>query len=262
PDHADRPEDGVAEASTGLEAGRRQRRERFPADATAAAHQQHVEHREERDAGDDRHDPRAGSEQRALERARLEDGSLEARAGGRRSVDHGCGHRGGIDRVVHRRPLRLDAAPMIASPTTFTSSVIASNTSAAYISTCVSRGPASGKFSASNAASVLAGENSERLSWFELPISIASAMVSPSARPNARTNAPKMPVDAVGSMTRKIASQRVAPMPYAASFSRYGTKRNASWETAATVGTIMMASTSAAGKRPGPLSVVPNSGIQ
>jgi hypothetical protein len=60
---------------------------------------------------------------------------------------------------------------------------------------------------------VLAGEKSERLIWFELPISMASAMISPSARPNPRTSAPKIPVDAVGSITFRIASQRVAPIP-------------------------------------------------
>ena len=90
---------------------------------------------------------------------------------------------------------------------------MASSTSAAYISTSTSRLPASGKFSASSAASVLAGENSDRLIWLELPTSIASAIVSPSARPKPSTSAPKMPVAAVGSMTFRIASQRVAPIP-------------------------------------------------
>ena len=110
-----------------------------------------------------------------------------------------------------------DDTAMIASPSALTISVMASRTSAAYISTWTSFGPASGKLSASRAASVLAGEKSERLIWFELPISIASAMVSPSARPKPSTSAPKMPVDAAGSITLRMASQRVVPMPYAAS---------------------------------------------
>ena len=52
---------------------------------------------------------------------------------------------------------------------------------------------------------------------------------------------------------RRIASQRVAPRPYAASLILYGTAASASCETAATVGRIMIASTSAAGSMPGPL---------
>ena len=150
---------------------------------------------------------------------------------------------------------------MIISPATLTISVMASSTRAAYMSTSTSRLPASGKFSASRAASVLAGAKSERLIWLELPISIARAIVSPSARPKPSTSAPKMPVAAVGSMTLRIASHLVVPSPYAASLTRYGTRRRASWETAATVGRIMIASTSEAGASPGPLSVLPKKGI-
>ncbi len=62
-------------------------------------------------------------------------------------------------------------------------------------------------------ASVLAGANSDRLTWLELPISIASAIVSPSARPRPSTSALAMPPAAVGSITLRIASHRVVPMP-------------------------------------------------
>ncbi|MNE57967.1 hypothetical protein D3C80_1529690 [compost metagenome] len=41
-----------------------------------------------------------------------------------------------------------------------------------------------------------------------------------------------------------------------------GTLVSASWETAAMVGRIMIASTNAAGSRPGPLREVPKNGIQ
>src|SRR5262249_4350628 len=58
-----------------------------------------------------------------------------------------------------------------------------------------------------------------------------------------------------------MASHRVAPIPYAASFTRYGMRRKASCETAATVGSTMIARTSDAGARPGPLSVVLKNGI-
>jgi hypothetical protein len=49
--------------------------------------------------------------------------------------------------------------------------------------------------------------------WFAFPISMASAMVSPRARPKPSTSAPKIPVDAAGSITFRIASHRVAPIP-------------------------------------------------
>ena len=42
---------------------------------------------------------------------------------------------------------------------------------------------------------------------------MASAIVSPSARPKPSTSAPKIPVAAVGSMTLRIASHFVVPMP-------------------------------------------------
>ena len=60
---------------------------------------------------------------------------------------------------------------------------------------------------------MLAGENSDQLIWFELPISMASAMVSPSARPKPSTSEAKMPLEAVGSITFMIASHLVVPMP-------------------------------------------------
>jgi hypothetical protein len=98
-------------------------------------------------------------------------------------------------------------------PATLTSSVMASSTSAAYISASTSAGPASGKCEASSAASVSAGAKSERVTWLELPISMASAIVSPSARPKPSTMALKIPPAAVGTRTLRITSQRVAPIP-------------------------------------------------
>ena len=71
-----------------------------------------------------------------------------------------------------------------------------------------------------------------------------------------------MPVAAVGTMTARIASQRVAPRPKAASRSFGGTSTSASREIAEIVGSTMIASTSEAGSIPGPLSGVPKNGIQ
>ena len=70
-----------------------------------------------------------------------------------------------------------------------------------------------------------------------------------------------MPVDAVGKITRRMASQRVAPMPKAASLSRGGTALRASREMAEMVGSTMMVNTKAAGSMPGPLSDVLKKGI-
>src|SRR5208337_5415196 len=135
-------------------------------------------------------------------------------------------------------------------------------TVAAYINTPTSLGLASGKAFANKAASVLAGENSDTLITFAFPTSIASAMVSPSARPNASTIPPKVPLDAVGRVTAKIASQRVAPSPYAAILSRVGTASNEPRPIAVIVGRIMIESTITAGSIPGPLRFVPKRGIQ
>ena len=99
-----------------------------------------------------------------------------------------------------------------------------------------------------------------RLIWLALPTSIASAIVSPSARPNARTMPPKMPRDAVGRITARIVSHRVAPRPYAAMRSFGGTETSASRLIAVIVGRIMIDSTITAGSTPGPLRSVPKSG--
>jgi len=108
----------------------------------------------------------------------------------------------------------------------------------------------------------LAGENNEIDNWFEFPTSIARAIVSPSARPNPSTIAPNSPRAAVGRITLRIVSQRVAPRPSAASFNRCGTALSASRDSAETVGRIMIASTNDAGSIPGPLKEVPKIGIQ
>ena len=46
-----------------------------------------------------------------------------------------------------------------------------------------------------------------------LPITMVTAIVSPSARPSASSTAPINPMRAVGITTSRIASHRVAPMP-------------------------------------------------
>ena len=126
--------------------------------------------------------------------------------------------------------------------------VIPSRTSAAYISAPTSAVLASAKWLVSNAARVLAGENSDQLITLALPASIASAIVSPSARPKPRLIAPKMPVAAVGMKIARIASQRVSPIPKAASRILGGTATNASREIAVIVGSTLIASTQVGGQ--------------
>src|SRR5262249_27809799 len=160
----------------------------LPTQARAAAHDQHVEHGHQGNRGEDRRHPGACRQQQASEGPALERRSLEpllCRRGGQNTDAVGRAH--------WRTPARRAESVMMVSPIRLTTRVMASRISAAYISTCASRGPASGKLSARSAARVLAGENSERLIWFELPISMARAMVSPRARPNPRTSAPKIP---------------------------------------------------------------------
>src|SRR5690625_1363258 len=90
---------------------------------------------------------------------------------------------------------------------------------------------------------VAAGPNRVRGSRAELPISMATAIVSPRARPKERTAPAMMPPRAYGSTARRSTSQRVAPRPQAASRCSAGTSRIASRARAVVNGTIIRAST-------------------
>src|ERR1041385_6882329 len=91
------------------------------------------------------------------------------------------------------------------------------------------------------AAIVYAGWNNETpISW-RLPITIVTAIVSPSARPSPRITAPMSPVRPYGSTADRTASQRVAPIASAASRWLPGTASSTSRDTAAMYGTIMIA---------------------
>src|SRR5947208_2677236 len=74
-----------------------------------------------------------------------------------------------------------------------------------------------------------------------LPITIVTAIVSPSARPRARMHAPMNPDFAAGQTAMRIISQRVAPSPSAASRYVAGTERTASSETDTIIGSTMIA---------------------
>src|SRR5262249_37797650 len=142
-----------------------------------------------------------------------------------------------------------------------TTRVMASRTNAAYIRTGISLGLASGKLLANSAAKVLAGENNDTVNRLAFPTSIASAIVSPKARPKPSTIPPNMPREAVGNRTPRIVSHLVAPRPSAAIRSFGGTATRASRLIAGIGGRIIMESTNTAGSITGPHNVVEKNGI-
>src|SRR6266516_304477 len=91
------------------------------------------------------------------------------------------------------------------------------------------------------AAIVYAGCSSETPMSWRLPITIVTAIVSPSARPRPRMIAPMRPARPYGSTAERTVSQRVAPIASAASRCAVGTARSTSRDTAAMSGTIMIA---------------------
>ena len=72
-------------------------------------------------------------------------------------------------------------------------------------------------------------------------MTIVTAIVSPSARPSANTQAPKMPTRAAGSTTRVAVSHFVEPRAIDASRKSRGMAAMTSREIAVTVGTIINA---------------------
>ena len=75
----------------------------------------------------------------------------------------------------------------------------------------------------------------------ELPMSSATAIVSPIARPRPIITADTTPPRLCGNTEPRIISQRVAPNPYAASFSDAGVVAYTSRVIDVTIGVIMMA---------------------
>src|SRR6185295_10195143 len=91
---------------------------------------------------------------------------------------------------------------------------------------------------ATTLAIVADGAKSEAEISARLPITIVTAIVSPSARPSPRTIAPTIPERAIGNTPVRMASQRVAPRASAPSRNTVGTARITSRETEAIVGRI------------------------
>src|SRR5262249_55048132 len=157
--------------------------------------QKHQDDGEERDEGEKRHDRDHGAQQEISQGPGTPERALQVREidAGKwiKAVDGSAGGRRGHDGWP-QSAWTIAGGWMTSAPRMFTTSVIARRISAAYISTPTCRAPASGKLFARSAASVFAGEKSDTLIWFALPTSIASAIVSPSARPSARRMPPKM----------------------------------------------------------------------
>ena len=76
----------------------------------------------------------------------------------------------------------------------------------------------------------------------------ATAIVSPRARPSPRMIAPTSPLREYGNTAMRIISHRVAPSATAASLWAVGVWRNTSRETAAMMGSTMMARITEAAK--------------
>src|SRR5919206_1085294 len=88
-------------------------------------------------------------------------------------------------------------------------------------------------------AIVYDGSNSDRLICGRLPITIVTAIVSPSARPKPRITAPAIPGAPFTSTTR-IISHLVAPRASAASRCEPGTAASTSRTTAEIIGVNMI----------------------
>ena len=95
-----------------------------------------------------------------------------------------------------------------------------------------------------------------------LPISIATAIVSPTARPKPSIIAPNMPDLPYFSTQRFVTSHFVAPMLYAPSRMELGTAVRTSFEIDAIVGIIIIAKMTPAVRMPKPVGVPLNIGIQ
>ena len=89
------------------------------------------------------------------------------------------------------------------------------------------------------------------------PDTMATAIVSPSARPSPRTTAPTMPLDTHGRVTRRTDSQSDMPSAVAPSRGSIGTCRIRSRVVLAMIGMIITASTRPDTNMPSPLPVLP-----
>ncbi len=113
---------------------------------------------------------------------------------------------------------------------------------------------ASPKLLTMSEARVAAGDLIEWAMKGELPMTRATATVSPRARPMARVKPPRMPVRAPGTTTLRSTCQRVAPRAMAPSTCSLGTTASTSREMATMVGRTMMKRITPASSRPTPLS--------
>ena len=100
---------------------------------------------------------------------------------------------------------------------------------------------------------VAVGPNNDFARSGVLPMTICTAIVSPTARASPRMTAVKIPGSAVGISTCQIVCQRVAPRATDASSREAGTERSASSEMLITVGRIMIPRINPAANRPNPI---------
>src|ERR1700722_19296288 len=177
-----------------------------------------------------------------------------------------CGHAGQREHhVIHRfsphdprlahagRPPPRSVATIRIRASPFRMNVIKNNTSPSSISALRYKSPvASVNSLAITDAIVYPGANSDALICGLFPMTMVTAIVSPSARAKARNTEPMMPVRAHGTTTCQVDSQRVAPIASAASRCSRGTLSKTSRDTEIMNGTTMMASTIPAARKPTP----------
>ena len=120
---------------------------------------------------------------------------------------------------------------------------------------------ASPNWFAITAAIVSPGENKRPDSWVDEPITNATAIVSPIARPSPMSTAPTMPLRLCGNTEPRIISHRVAPSATAASFCAVGTVANTSRVIDVMIGVIISATTRPAVMKLTPLRGRPENSV-
>src|SRR6266550_6118943 len=220
-DHDDGSDNGVCDAAARLSGGHRAPGEERPVERRRTLRDQVAENEHQGEDGREREDDHQHGHQPAREVA----------------AQRASAHRALLPTAAPRatRQIRMRATALTATVSTNRISPT-SNSADRYMFVVASLNSL-----AIAAAIVYAGCSSETPMSWRLPITIVTAIVSPSARPRPRMIAPMRPARPYGSTAERTVSQRVAPIASAASRCAVGTARSTSRDTAAMYGTIMIA---------------------
>src|SRR6266550_3531265 len=227
PDDDPGPDDGVRDATARLPCGHRTLGKKCPVDRRCALHDQIAQNQDECQDGEQREQDDEAGHQPARDVAAQGAGAVAV------AVAHSAWLPVGAPRPT--RQIRIRAIALTA--TVRTNRISPTSNRADRYRLVV----ASLNSFAIAAAIVYAGCRSEMLMSCRFPMSIVTAIVSPSARPRPRMTAPIKPARPYGRTADRTASHRVAPMASAASRWLAGTASSTSRDTAAMYGTIMIA---------------------